>query len=45
MIGYIDNIISTCCPLLDASQESHTFKDLETNPLIDIVRKCLNREH
>lgn len=42
MIGYIDNIISTCCPLLDASQESHTFKDLETNPLIDIVRKCLN---
>lgn len=42
MIGYIDNIISTNCPLLDASQESHTFEDLKTTPLIDIVRKCLN---
>lgn len=42
MIGYIDNIISTYCPLLDASQESHTFEDLKTTPLIDIVRKCLN---
>lgn len=41
MIGYIDNIISTCCPLLDASQESHTFEYLKTTPLIDIVRKCL----
>ena len=42
MIGYICNIISTYCPLLDASQESHTFEDLKTTPLIDIVRKCLN---
>lgn len=42
MIGYIDNIISTYCPLLDASQESHTFEDLKPTPLIDIVRKCLN---
>lgn len=42
MIGYIDNIISACHPLLDASQESHTFEDLKTTPLIDIVRKCLN---
>ena len=42
MIDYIDNIISNCCPLLDASQESHTFEDLKTTPLIDIVRKCLN---
>ena len=42
MIGYIDNIISTYCPLLDASKESHTFEELKTTPLIDIVRKCLN---
>ena len=42
MIGYICNIISTYCPLLDASKESHTFEDLKTTPLIDIVRKCLN---
>ena len=42
MIGYISNIISACHPLLDASQESHTFEDLKTTPLIDIVRKCLN---
>lgn len=48
MIGYICNIISACCPLLSAGTESHTFKDLnhtfealKTNPLIDIVRKCL----
>ena len=42
MIGYISNIISACHPLLDASQESHTFEDVKTTPLIDIVRKCLN---
>ena len=42
MIGYICNIISACHPLLDASKESHTFEDLKTTPLIDIVRKCLN---
>lgn len=44
MIGYICNIISACHPLLDASKESHTFEDLKTTPLIDIVRivrKCL----
>lgn len=41
MIGYICNIISACCPLLSAGTESHTFEDLKTNPLIDIVRKCL----
>lgn len=41
MIGYICNIISTCCPLLSAGTESHTFEDLKTTPLIDIVRKCL----
>lgn len=38
MIGYICNIISTCCPLLSAGTESHTFEDLKTTPLIDIVR-------
>lgn len=42
MIGYIDNIISTCCPLLDASKDSHTFNYLKTTPLADIVRDCLN---
>lgn len=42
MIGYIDNIISSCCPLLDASKESHTFNYLKTTPLADIVRDCLN---
>mgnify|MGYP000490789992 FL=1 len=42
MIGYICNIISACHPLLDASQESHTFNDLTTKPLIDIVRECYN---
>lgn len=41
MIGYICNIISTCCPLLSAGTESHTFEDLKTNPLIDIIRKYL----
>lgn len=44
MIGYICNLISACHPLLDASKESHTFEDLKTTPLIDIVRivrKCL----
>lgn len=42
MIGYIDNIICNCRPLSSVGQESHTFKDLETSPLIDIVRECLN---
>lgn len=41
MIGYICNIISTCCPLLSAGTESHTFEDLKTNPLIDFIRKYL----
>ena len=42
MIDYIDNIISNCCPLLSASLESHTFNDLTTKSLIDIVRECYN---
>lgn len=42
MIDYIDNIISNCRPLLSASLESHTFNDLTTKPLIDIVRECYN---
>lgn len=42
MIGYIDNIISSCCPLLDASKDSHTFNYLKTTPLSDIVRDSLN---
>lgn len=42
MIGYIDNIISSCCPLSSVGKDSHTFNYLKTTPLSDIVRDSLN---